>query len=153
MDRKRKLATAGAISLTATAAVVALGASVGLFGLTDDSPRVGKLSPIDSTQTTTATTPDDIQTIIVEDPAPAAPNGAAGTVTTTPRHTEPGDDRGNDGFTSPATTGNTLPQADDHDDDHDNSGPGSTSSGHDDDDHDDNSGPGSTSSGHDDDDD
>ena len=81
MDRKQKLATAGAISLTATAAVVALGASVGLFGLTDDSPRVGKLSPIDSTQTTTATTPDDIQTIIIEDPAPAAPNGAVGTVT------------------------------------------------------------------------
>ena len=49
MDRRKKLATAGAVSLTATAAVVALGASVGLFGLTDNSSRVGKLSPIDAT--------------------------------------------------------------------------------------------------------
>ncbi len=60
MDRRKKLATAGAVSLTATAAVVALASSVGLFGLTDDSPRVGKLSPIDSTQTTTSTDPDDV---------------------------------------------------------------------------------------------
>ena len=52
MERRKKLATAGAVSLTATAAVIALGSSVGLFGLTDDSPRVGKLSPIDSTQST-----------------------------------------------------------------------------------------------------
>jgi hypothetical protein len=75
MDRRKKLATAGAVSLTATAAVVALGASVGLFGLTDTSSRVGKLSPIDATHATTSTTPE-VQTIIVDDP-PASPGATS----------------------------------------------------------------------------
>ena len=61
MDRRKTLATAGAISLTASAAVVALGSSMGLFGLTDDSPRVGKLSPIDATQPARTDDPDGLR--------------------------------------------------------------------------------------------
>ena len=138
MDRRKKLATAGAVSLTATAAVVALGASVGLFGLTDNSPRVGKLSPIDSTHVTSSSTPDTVQTIIVDDPAPAANGGAAGddrpgtTSNTTPSATPHSDDR-------PQTTVSSAPPGDDHGTDgaddashsDDNRGPGSTSSGRD----------------------
>ena len=65
MDRRKTLATAGAISLTASAAVIALGSSMGLFGLADDNPRVGKLSPIDTSQPTRTET----TTIYVDDPA------------------------------------------------------------------------------------
>lgn len=73
MDRRKALATTGAISLTASAAIIALGSSMGLFGLANnDGSRVGKLSPIDSTvsQPTTKT-----RTIIVNDP-PASTNGS-----------------------------------------------------------------------------
>ena len=66
MDRRKTLATVGAISLTASAAVVALGSSMGLFGLTDNSPRVGKLSPIDATQPARTET----HTVYVDDPVP-----------------------------------------------------------------------------------
>jgi hypothetical protein len=148
MERRKKLATAGAISLSATAGIIALASSVGLFGLTDDSPKVGKLSPIDSTQPATSTTPDDVQTIIVDDPA-TPPNTAVGTPTTTPRHAEPADDHGGDNLNAPGATTNTRPVADDDHGGDDHSGPGSVDSGHEDD----NSGPGSTSSGHDGDDD
>ena len=67
MDRRKTLATVGAISLTASAAVVALGSSMGLFGLADTGAKVGKLSPIDVSRPARTTT----KTIIVTDPAPA----------------------------------------------------------------------------------
>lgn len=129
MERKKKLATAGAVSLTATAAVIAVASGVGLFGLSQESPRVGKLSPIDATRTTTSTNPD-VQSIVVDD-------------TTTP--TTPS--RGDDDATRPATAGTTpatggagttratTPDGDDRGGGDrgggDNSGPGSTSSGRD----------------------
>jgi hypothetical protein len=146
MDRRKKLATAGAISLTATAAVVALASSVGLFGLTDDGPRVGKLSPIDSTQSTTSTTPDGVQTIIVDDTSLSTPQNTAPDGQNGSGHN--GDGQNGDGqLSTPSTTTNTLPEADDDHggDDHDNSGPGSSHS----EDDDDNSGPGSSNSGRD----
>jgi hypothetical protein len=138
MDRRKKLATAGAISVTATAAVIALGSTIGLFGLTDDTPRVGKLSPIDSTHSTTSsTTPNSIPPT---------------TVATVPSVRHDGADDGvnhdlNDDPSTPSTTITTLPHVDDHGGG-DNSGPGSTSSGDGGGD-DDNSGPGSSSSGRD----
>jgi hypothetical protein len=67
MDRRKTLATVGAISLTASAALIALGSSMGLFGLTNDTTRVGKLSPIDATQPART----EVKTIIVDDPVPA----------------------------------------------------------------------------------
>jgi hypothetical protein len=77
MDRRKTLATVGAISLTASAAVVALGSSMGLFGLTNDSPRVGRLSPIDATQPVRTET----KTIIVDDPVPTVVGSTSGTGT------------------------------------------------------------------------
>jgi hypothetical protein len=77
MDRRKTLATVGAISLTASAAFVALGSSMGLFGLNDTSSRVGKLSPIDTTQPERTET----HTVYVDDPIPV-PVPAAGGATT-----------------------------------------------------------------------
>lgn len=74
MDRRKTLAAVGAISLTASAAFVALGSSVGLFGLTETSPRVGKLSPIDTTQPATKT-----RTVYVDDVVPVPTPTAGGT--------------------------------------------------------------------------
>jgi hypothetical protein len=144
MDRRKKLATAGAISLTASAAVIALGSSIGLFGLTDDNPRVGKLSPIDSTQSTTSTRPG-VPTTVIDD----TPTTIAGTPTTTPGRHDGADDPvghdANDDRVNPTTptTPNTAPEANDDHGGDDNRGPGSANSGSDDD----NSGPGSSSSG------
>jgi hypothetical protein len=153
MDRKRKLVTAGAISATATAGLIAVAASVGVFGLSDNPPQVGKLSPIDATRSTTSKTPDDVQTIIVDDvPATSGVPGTPGaTVGTTP-----GTRAGTAGTT--ATTTVTAPRLDDHGDDglepgddhggdrvesrDDSSGPGSHAGV-------DNSGPGSERSGRD----
>lgn len=48
-ERRNVFAIAGAVVLVAVAAVIAIGANVGLFGLTDDATRVGKLSPVVAT--------------------------------------------------------------------------------------------------------
>jgi hypothetical protein len=144
MDRRKALATTGAITLTATAAVVAVGSSIGLFGLTDDgATRIGKLSPVDTTlparQASVVTTPST---------SPATPS--PGVAATTPRPT-PG------GLTTPGTTPsattNTIPRGDDGFVDHDDRGTGTKDSREDEgEDHDDDGGPGSEDSGHEDDD-
>jgi hypothetical protein len=46
MQRRKALATAGAISVTALAATIALGANLGLFGLTDDHGGPGNFAPV-----------------------------------------------------------------------------------------------------------
>ena len=46
MQRRKALATAGAISVTALAATIALGANLGLFGLTDNSSGPGNFAPV-----------------------------------------------------------------------------------------------------------
>jgi hypothetical protein len=128
MDRKKQLATAGAISVTATAAIVALASSVGLFGLTENGPAVGKLSPIDSSRTTTSTTPGDSTS--------AATLPSTGPATQTPPPTAPstGHDANDDDRATTSATTNTVPElSDDHGGD-DNRGPGSSSSGRDHDD-------------------
>jgi hypothetical protein len=133
MDRRKALATTGAISLTATAAVVAIGSSMGLFGLADDgNTRIGKLSPIDSTSATSPATGTS---------TPPAPAAAPSTMTgTTP------DNRDEDPGTAGSTTvvvpdtfdtsapGSVTPAGDDgHFDDHDGRVPGSDDLAHDDD--------------------
>ncbi len=103
MDRRRTLATVGAISLTASAAVVALGSSMGLFGLADTSSRVGKLSPIDVSRPARTTT----KTIIVTDPAPAASDSnAPGSGATESEATHP---RADDHRDVPTRSGTTTP--------------------------------------------
>jgi len=47
MQRRKALAAAGAITATATAAVIALGANLGLFGLTGDQSGPGSFKLVD----------------------------------------------------------------------------------------------------------
>jgi hypothetical protein len=117
----------GGIAVAAVLAVGVVAGSAGVFGLSDDPPRVGKLSPIDSTRTTTVTAPgsDD------DAPAGATPGATVGTTPSTTPNPGPGP--------APATAGSlptttvTTPGFDDHGgDDHDSSGPGSSHSGGDD---------------------
>ena len=70
MDRRKAFATAGAVSVTAIVVVGALGANVGLFGLTrhDDGP--GQFALVGSTDQ--SPTPD-VSTEGVDAPAPGVP--------------------------------------------------------------------------------
>ena len=74
MERRKAFATAGAVSVTALALVVALGANVGLFGLTrhDDGP--GRFKLVGSTQSRGP----NVRTEIVDVPVPAAPAPGGG---------------------------------------------------------------------------
>ena len=122
MDRRKTLVVGGGVLVTAVV-VGALAGSVGIFGLSDDPPRVGKLSPIDATHSTSVTQPgsDD------DTPATTPTTGPGATVGTTPGATP------NTAGSSPTTTV-TTPSGDDHGgDDHDNRGSGSSHSGDDDD--------------------
>ncbi|HZJ27885.1 MAG TPA: hypothetical protein VFF40_12885 [Acidimicrobiia bacterium] len=86
MNRRKLLATSGAATLTAAAAVVAVGANFSLFGLTGGSADAGKLQPTDPTATTieAPVPPAPIPEVIyldVEDPAATAPGvGGPGSV-------------------------------------------------------------------------
>jgi hypothetical protein len=48
MQRRKAIATAGAVTATATAAVIALGANFGIFGLADEHSNVGKFPAVDA---------------------------------------------------------------------------------------------------------
>ena len=48
MQRRKALATAGGITVTALAATIALGANLGLFGLTNDQSGPGDFAPVSS---------------------------------------------------------------------------------------------------------
>ena len=140
MDRRKALATVGAISLTASAAVVALGSNMGLFGLTETSSRVGKLSPIDSAQPARTET----TVIYVDDPVPAAGSGStAGTGSSSGDGASSRGERSRGGEDQVAPTSSTpgaSPTAttagrdDDHSTSDDPTATGSTTPGHDEDD-------------------
>jgi hypothetical protein len=49
MERRKALATAGAVTATALAATIALGANLGLFGLATSEAGPGTLEPVSST--------------------------------------------------------------------------------------------------------
>ena len=55
MERRKALATAGAVTMTAVAGVIALGANFGIFGLADDTSKVGNFTPVDSATVITPT--------------------------------------------------------------------------------------------------
>jgi hypothetical protein len=58
MQRRKAIATAGAVTATATAAVIALGANFGIFGLADERSNVGKFPAVDaSSNAPTVTSP------------------------------------------------------------------------------------------------
>lgn len=56
MQRRKAIATAGAVTATATAAVIALGANFGIFGLAQQDSNVGKFPAVEATNTAPATT-------------------------------------------------------------------------------------------------
>jgi hypothetical protein len=114
MDRKHALSTVGAVTVAAGTAALALGVSFGAFGLDSSAPKVGKLSPIDTTVTTPAV---EERTIVVQDPplpatgptspaspSPSAPGDAPATPTTV--------------ATAPSSSSATRADDDDHADDH-----------------------------------
>lgn len=141
MDRRKQLMAGGGIAVAAILGVGVLAGSVGVFGLSDDPPRVGKLSPIDSTRTTTVTTPNSDD----DTPLGSTPGATVGTTPNTAPSAVPSPSPNTTPNTlgSPPTTTVTAPGVDDHGGDRvgdDNSGPGSGG--------DDNSGPGSSNSGH-----
>jgi hypothetical protein len=81
MERRKAFATAGAVSVTALVAVVALGANVGLFGLTGPTDGPGQFKLVGSTQQ--SSTPQ-VGTDVVGGPVPVAVPGSTET-----RHSEP----------------------------------------------------------------
>ena len=56
MERRKAIATAGAVTATATAAVIALGANFGIFGLADENSKVGKFPAVEATSNAPAAT-------------------------------------------------------------------------------------------------
>lgn len=56
MRRRKAIAAAGAVTVTATAAVIALGANFGIFGLAQQDTNVGKFPAVESTRPAPATT-------------------------------------------------------------------------------------------------
>lgn len=80
MERRKAFATAGAVSVTALALVVALGANMGLFGLTRSNDGPGNFKLVDNTQQAKPTVRTEVVDVPVPAPAPApAPTPAAGT--------------------------------------------------------------------------
>jgi hypothetical protein len=72
MERRKLLATTGAVSLTAAAAVIAIGSNFGVFGLTDGPAKAGHLQPVAATSSTTLPEPPAVIYLDVQDP-PLAP--------------------------------------------------------------------------------
>ena len=56
MQRRKAIATAGAVTATAAAAVIAFGANFGIFGLSQDNSNVGKFPAVDATSSAPAPT-------------------------------------------------------------------------------------------------
>jgi hypothetical protein len=114
MDRRKLLATTGAVSLTAAAAVVAVGANFGLFGLAGDGAKAGHFEPVSSSATTAPrTTPStEVVYVDVQDPSAGAPAAGSteesydhGTIAPAPVPAAP----------PPVTTATVPHRDDDHD--------------------------------------
>ena len=69
MERRKAFATAGAVTMTALAAVVALGANVGIFGLTGTDDGPGQFKLVGSSRQGTA---PGVRTEVVDVPVPVA---------------------------------------------------------------------------------
>jgi hypothetical protein len=52
MERRKAIASAGAATAVAVTAVIAVGANVGIFGLTRQDSKVGRFPLVDTTTTT-----------------------------------------------------------------------------------------------------
>ena len=69
MERRKAFATAGAVTMTALAAVVALGANVGIFGLTGTDDGPGQFKLVGSSRQGSA---PGVRTEVVDVPVPVA---------------------------------------------------------------------------------
>lgn len=67
MQRRKAIATAGAITATATAAVIALGANFGIFGLADENSNVGKFPAVDASSSAPAATSPSVRPPALDD--------------------------------------------------------------------------------------
>ena len=56
MQRRKAIATAGAVTAAASAAVIAFGANFGIFGLAQQDSHVGKFPAVEATSTAPAAT-------------------------------------------------------------------------------------------------
>ena len=77
MEKRRALAGAGAITVTAVTATLAIGAAFGMGGFSDASSKTGRLSPstkLTQADTTPAATPI-VETIVVDVPAATGSGG------------------------------------------------------------------------------
>ena len=98
MERRKALATAASVSAIALTATIALGANVGLFGLTSRDSGPGTFQLVDS-----KTPKPDVRTEIVDVPVTTPDSGGSATN---------GPSVSNDG-TSPTPTVATAPRSDD----------------------------------------
>jgi hypothetical protein len=87
MQRRKAIATAGAVTAGATAAVIAFGANFGIFGLAQDNSNVGKFPAVEATSTAPAATSP---TSSSQERSPARTRQDDG------RRPEHGDDHGSD---------------------------------------------------------
>ena len=114
MERRKALATAASVSAVALAATIALGANVGLFGLTTHDNGPGSFKLVDS-KTTKPIVRTEIVDVPITTPGPAGSTGGSSDGSTTPSVSN--DD------TRPAPTVDTAPRADDdHESDGDSHG-------------------------------
>ena len=129
MERRKAAATAGALTTTGLALVVAVGANFGLFGLTSGSSPVGRLDPVGTPALGSTTTVAAIPFPIAA-PAPVVQPGS----TLFGSNGEQNEQNGqfdDDAPTAPAAAPSTDHDSDDdHAEDHDDE---SDDSSHDDD--------------------
>jgi hypothetical protein len=85
MQRRKAIATAGAVTAAATAAVIAFGANFGIFGLTQNDSNVGKFPAVEATSTAPAATSPT---------SSSQERSPAGTGEDDGHHPERGDDHG-----------------------------------------------------------
>ena len=70
MQRRKLVATAGALSAAAFATTVGLGANFGLFGLTEPSSPVGRLDPSQAVSVDARVQPDASPAVTTPAPIP-----------------------------------------------------------------------------------
>jgi len=77
MERRKALATAGAVTTVVVAATLALGANLGLFGLTDDGGGPGTFDPVDASVVNGSTPRTEVIDVPMTVPVPGDGGSAA----------------------------------------------------------------------------
>ena len=118
MERKKALATAASVSAIALAATIALGANVGLFGLTATDNGPGSFQLVDS-----KTNKPVVRTEIVDIPVPTPDSGGSTSGSTSDSTSNPRTPSvSQDGTSAPSAVGTTPHADDDHESEDDSHG-------------------------------